>query len=507
MDEHGGSKEAGVGGVSLAAFAGARAGIAEGFDLALVLAAERIDPAAWEAAEGAWDRRLAEDAEGDGALGEAFDEHQADARERYGRRLPPIDEDLAAWLDFHRRFSAAPDPPALLAEVGVRPAEVARLHRTWSRRAAADPALAAETRALLQREPGPLPVPTPAPRALDLPAALPPAFHSASPPDEEPGEGDDGAPPLFVPLPEWDVVDEPAPRPPEAVPLVPLPAVIDETLPETLSPLRGPALPFAPPVPGAPRAPIAVTSAPAPRVGDGLGRTLDAPLISPFAAGQALPFAEGKPAVAPAAAAPRSPASPVALDEGQTVMGVISPFAAGKALPFGPRASAAPPPAAAPPAALGRTLDAPLISPFAAGKALPFAEGKSAAPPHGEPRPTASPAPPVLDETRIGSVISPFALPFAERAGGPAPPAAALPTLTLEQYASLCSELSVFAAQEEAVFARYGLGSRPLRAAANVAWTARLRQNQAEYAEWQALYRRYHAYWTEIARRGREEGR
>src|SRR6185437_16065735 len=86
-----------MGGVSLSRYAGVRAGVGEGFELALVLACEEVDPAAWHRAERAWGARLAEEVDPTEGLGAAYAEALARAQERYGRRIRPIDEDLRAW--------------------------------------------------------------------------------------------------------------------------------------------------------------------------------------------------------------------------------------------------------------------------------------------------------------------------------------------------------------------------------------------------------------------------
>src|SRR5271170_6368030 len=147
-----------VHGVSLAEYAAVLAGLAEGHQLGRVLAHEGIEPAHWPGAEEAWSDRLAEAAGAEDDLQGAFDEHLAVAQDRYGRRLPPLDENLRAFLDFRRRWSMDANPHALLERLGLRIGEVARLCRLWSKRLAADPALAAEELALLREEPGALPV-------------------------------------------------------------------------------------------------------------------------------------------------------------------------------------------------------------------------------------------------------------------------------------------------------------------------------------------------------------
>src|SRR5262245_53545061 len=114
-------------GVSLRAYAGVHAGLAEELEIDVVLAHEGIVPADWPEAEGAWSDRLRDDFEAEGPLQARYDEHLAEAQARYGRRVPPLDEDLASWLDFVRGWSADPEPVALLARLGLRSTDVIRL--------------------------------------------------------------------------------------------------------------------------------------------------------------------------------------------------------------------------------------------------------------------------------------------------------------------------------------------------------------------------------------------
>jgi hypothetical protein len=77
-----------------------------------------------------------------------------------------------------------------------------------------------------------------------------------------------------------------------------------------------------------------------------------------------------------------------------------------------------------------------------------------------------------------------------------------VPELTLDQYASLCAEISVSPQRADAIFQRYGLGSQRDRPAVDRAWRERLRRDPAQYREWQDLYIRYQEYWAQKARRG-----
>jgi hypothetical protein len=153
-------------GVSLADYAAVQVGLAEKVHLDTVLQRERIAAAVWPAADAAWSRRIAEDLSGEGALQAPFDAHLAEAQDRYGRRVPPLDEDVDAWIAFQQRLSTDTNPPALFAQLGLRPAEVARLRRTWSKRFRAEPELATRAREILARQPADRTVAQPAREAL-----------------------------------------------------------------------------------------------------------------------------------------------------------------------------------------------------------------------------------------------------------------------------------------------------------------------------------------------------
>jgi hypothetical protein len=96
------------------------------------------------------------------------------------------------------------------------------------------------------------------------------------------------------------------------------------------------------------------------------------------------------------------------------------------------------------------------------------------------------------------------ALPFQSPGGAREPDAPRAPTLTLEQYASLCAEIAVFPERANAIFQRHGLGALRDRLHVDLAWKERLRRSPAEYRQWQELYQHYKAYWIKDPRQGRQ---
>jgi hypothetical protein len=75
----------------------------------------------------------------------------------------------------------------------------------------------------------------------------------------------------------------------------------------------------------------------------------------------------------------------------------------------------------------------------------------------------------------------------------PEPPEA---VLSLDQYASLCAELSVFPWAAEEIFQRYGLEAREKRYMVDVVWKERLQHDRQQYEMWQRIYWNHHEYWT-----------
>ncbi|EYF05999.1 hypothetical protein [Chondromyces apiculatus] len=413
-----------------------------------------MDARTYAEAAPAWAERLAEADEGDeGPLETAYEEHLARAQERYARRVLPLAEDLRAWLAFLQCFSSAPDPPALLAQLGLRLQEVARLQRDWGRRLATQPELLREAACAGGGCPRPLPeivleAPWPAlPEPLDEAALRDLAPHGDEDDDEDDidegdeDEGDDDAtsvaPPLFVPFEAM----ESAPRDRATAPAAAALAVAaaapaketsededeDERERETLHPLTSTA--------ARRKAAVAVTE------------TQAAPLLTPKLL---LPFRE----------------DPAALVQ----------FLA-----------AAPPPDLAPlrdrtsEPAWGEGTAAPALVP--AGPALPFERPKTAAEAWWE---ASEPESDPTVQTALAPLVqSGPALPFR-----PAAPVSQ-PDLSLGLYASLCAELAVHPKESEQLFRLYGLGDLETRRAVDMAWKARLAQQPELYAAWQDLYRRH----------------
>lgn len=198
-------------GVTLAQFAFVRAGLAEGLASEDLLALFDIDPIVWDAADEAWDDRVL-DAVGDVDTGflDELAAATAEARTHWTRQVPPLDEDLRAWVDFVHALAEDPEPQELLARLGLGTEDVAHLQRVWGARLQADADVRARMLALQAEERRPPPVPEPqAPRLVRPPpasAARNNATAEIPAPDAR-----------TLPFEEGDPV--PTPRPPLAVPL------------------------------------------------------------------------------------------------------------------------------------------------------------------------------------------------------------------------------------------------------------------------------------------------
>ncbi|KYG11083.1 hypothetical protein BE21_08720 [Sorangium cellulosum] len=162
-----------IAGVALSAYAAVLAYVAEGVSLEQSLDHAAIPVAAWPQVEATWSARLAESAMEDGALVEACDQHRLAAQAHVDRKVPPLDTELRAWLDFFRAFTAAEDPLGFLEARGLGEGDVFRMLGFWHERIAADEQVRNEATALLAAAPGPAPEVRPQPPTLKAPTRRP----------------------------------------------------------------------------------------------------------------------------------------------------------------------------------------------------------------------------------------------------------------------------------------------------------------------------------------------
>jgi hypothetical protein len=407
-------------GVPLSVYAAVRGYTAEGVPLAESLAHAAIAPEAWPAVEAAWSARLAESAHEDLSLILACDEHRARAEAHVERPLPPLDEDLRAWLDVFRAFTAAADPLAFLAERRLVEVDLFRLLALWQARSAADQALREEHARLLGEPAGP-------------------------PPKVEP------RPPTLKRDKRWPPRDKPAPL--AAAPLTASPAkqpLAETSLALDLSKI---VLPFARSSGMSPHG----FSTGAPPVSPARSRLGETSLAVTPKDAPALPFPGAQRRDMPAAPAP--PAAPL-----RVAITAPEAVAPPPMLPVRPQSHLA-----------GTSL---AVAPAAAP--LPFAAPSGHSPMALPTPPSAKPPAPQLGGTSLAPLAPAGpALPFGAQPAAPAPE----PRLSLVAYATMHAEISANPGAAMATIARYGFSpaTKPLE---DAAWKAKFAAEPALRMAW-----------------------
>jgi hypothetical protein len=530
-----------IAGISVAQYAGIVAAIADELPLDAALANEGIEPAAWRSIDASWKEAIAGDGAG-GPLFSAFTDKRAEAEDWLARSVSPLDDDLAAWMRFLAAYGKHPAPFEFLERSGLRLSDLGRLQRKWARRFAESPELEKRAAEIAKQPPKPLP-----PIAVGSLELKPfPWSRGAAPAAPAPAAEAEAAAALGemeMPLDRYAAlcVELEAPKvdrarviaghglTPERF------AAVDASWKERLAAdaalLRdfrqlhayqrsrlAAAAKFVPRDPNAP--PPALT---------GTALSLDRP------AGMVLPFAEGE---APVTMGPRAAPNPAPLGAAPVTMG---PRAAPNPAPLG----AAPPEIAAStgapkPKPASHLAGTALVLDVPRGPALPFAGERGAAPPvvitEAAPKPAklslqgtvlaldtpAAPALPFVEGDAPPEIAAPSgeaepkpatsrggtalvveaprgpALPFAGDAEpAAAKPAAALPSLTIQQYASLCVELET--GVEAEVLARYRISPEE-RAALDEDFSRRFKQAPAQKRTWERACETYRAW---LAAQGR----
>lgn len=152
--------------VPLSVYAAVLAYTSEGVSLAASLDHAGLEVDAWPVIEAGFTDFIAESAAEGPMLLEALDAHKHAAHGHVERRLPPLDEDLAAWLDLFRAFAAAADPLGFLAARALTEADIFRLLALWQARTAADRSLGEMASAIFAAPAGPPPEVRPEPPSL-----------------------------------------------------------------------------------------------------------------------------------------------------------------------------------------------------------------------------------------------------------------------------------------------------------------------------------------------------
>lgn len=227
-------------GVGLDRYAGVTAAVAEGIPLADVLAQERIEEPAWPAADRAWKEALAEAPD----LHLRYLKLRRQAEDCLSRRVDPLADDPEAWAGLLGEVALSDDPDRVLRSLGLRMTDMARLGRSWKKKAEEDPKVAERLTDLAGK--------AKAPRAVRCGPTTLQRF-PWSPPPESPPKPRDKQPPI-VAATEAPGAPEPSTSPPPR-----------EQLPSYLVTPPSPTLPVVPPPSfGAPSMAVSSFTAPSP---------------------------------------------------------------------------------------------------------------------------------------------------------------------------------------------------------------------------------------------------
>ena len=104
--------------------------------------------------------------EAGGTLTEEFDDGMRAARKKWTRKIPPLDVDIQAWLDFYRAWMSDESPLEFLETHGLRPTDIHRLQDHWRVKVAENDALRKDALAMLQLPAGPVTAPRAEPPRL-----------------------------------------------------------------------------------------------------------------------------------------------------------------------------------------------------------------------------------------------------------------------------------------------------------------------------------------------------
>ena len=140
-------------GLTVEQYAGISAAIADGYPLDAVLANEGLAPKVWPGEDTAWKLKLV----GDPATFESYRAKLGEAEDWLGRKVTPLDDDLAAWMGFLGAYGAHQAPFDLLGGIGLGMGDLGRLQRRWTKRLATDDELAKQAAELAKTKPTALP--------------------------------------------------------------------------------------------------------------------------------------------------------------------------------------------------------------------------------------------------------------------------------------------------------------------------------------------------------------
>jgi hypothetical protein len=140
-------------GLTVEQYAGISAAIADGYPLDAVLANEGLAPKAWPTEDTTWKLKLV----GDPATFESYRVKLGEAEDWLGRKVTPLDDDLAAWMGFLGAYAGHKAPFDLLGGLGLGMSDLGRLQRRWAKRLATDQELAKQAAELAKTKPSAVP--------------------------------------------------------------------------------------------------------------------------------------------------------------------------------------------------------------------------------------------------------------------------------------------------------------------------------------------------------------
>ncbi|MDC3955572.1 hypothetical protein [Polyangium jinanense] len=135
----------GVEGVDFRKFVLLVAAHMDAIDMTEAFEVANVAPDVWARAQPVWERRLLDALESDEGttIAEIHDAALGDGLLRWERRLPPLDEEVSAYMALERHLATLADPAAWLAAIGLLPTDLVRLAHLWRRRFAEDEVLRA----------------------------------------------------------------------------------------------------------------------------------------------------------------------------------------------------------------------------------------------------------------------------------------------------------------------------------------------------------------------------
>jgi hypothetical protein len=147
--------------ISVEDYAFVTAGLLDELELTELIGFRGIDTSQWKEGQDYWAARIRNEVVLRAGVADELSRLRIEARRAWHRPVPPLDEDLRAWLDFQRTVLTRPDPLAELRQRALTLGDLTFLQVVWQGRIAADQELAREAVRILADEPQEVQVPQP----------------------------------------------------------------------------------------------------------------------------------------------------------------------------------------------------------------------------------------------------------------------------------------------------------------------------------------------------------